>query len=250
MPKIRTMNVGTPELPTHKFEQPEEYITTLGKFLRRTSLDELPQLYSVLIGDMSLVGPRPMIPQYQELVAARQKAGVHLLRPGITGWAQINGRDEISTEQKLALDLEYLNRCSFRLDVLILLKTAIYVFLVAALDITDRCFVHVPRHGTDALLTIIGCEPNIGFGYCWSKDRIGFNTIAIEGLAGWLIWVIGAGLVARGNIVRLLGHRKSSKSTFQFQRPTPDEWSKNTMLDVVSMARRIVGILKKLGHGL
>ena len=99
MPKIRTMNVNTPELPTHKFEQPEEYITTLGKFLRRTSLDELPQLYSVLIGDMSLVGPRPMIPQYQELVAARQKAGVHLLRPGITGWAQINGRDEISTEQ-------------------------------------------------------------------------------------------------------------------------------------------------------
>ena len=137
MPKIRTMNVNTPELPTHKFEQPEEYITTLGKFLRRTSLDELPQLYSVLIGDMSLVGPRPMIPQYQELVAARQKAGVHLLRPGITGWAQINGRDEISTEQKLALDLEYLNRCSFRLDVLILIKTAIYVFLVAALD-TNR----------------------------------------------------------------------------------------------------------------
>ena len=128
MPKLRTMFLDAPLLPTHEISDAEKYITSVGRFLRRTSLDELPQLYSVLTGDMSLVGPRPMIPQYEELLDRRRKAGVDMLKPGITGWAQVNGRDTLTTSEKLALDIEYLNRQSLRFDCLIMLKTIIYVF--------------------------------------------------------------------------------------------------------------------------
>ena len=127
MPKLRTMAVHTPVLPTHELRDAETYITTLGKILRRSSLDELPQLFSVLVGHMSIVGPRPMIPQYAELVRRRQQAGVDRLRPGITGWAQVNGRDTISTDEKFALDVDYLNRQSVVFDFYIIYRTIIYV---------------------------------------------------------------------------------------------------------------------------
>lgn len=127
MPKLRSMAINAPVLPTHELRDADIYITSVGRFLRRSSLDELPQLYSVLIGHMSIVGPRPMIPQYKELVARRQKAGVDKLRPGITGWAQINGRDAISTEAKFALDVEYLTRQSIVFDMLIIYRTFIVV---------------------------------------------------------------------------------------------------------------------------
>ena len=129
MPKLRTMSVHTPVLPTHELQNAETYITSFGKVLRRSSLDELPQLYSVLVGHMSIVGPRPMIPQYVELVLRRQEAGVDRIRPGITGWAQVNGRDTISTDEKFALDVDYLNRRSVAFDLYIIYRTFIYVFL-------------------------------------------------------------------------------------------------------------------------
>ena len=128
MPKLRTMAVDTPVLPTHEFDNPEAYITGFGRFLRKSSLDEIPQLYSVLVGDMSIVGPRPMIPQYREIVQRRQESGGDMLRPGITGWAQVNGRDNITTEEKFALDVEYLNKTSFFFDLFIIYRTFIYVF--------------------------------------------------------------------------------------------------------------------------
>ena len=128
MPKLRTMTVHTPVLPTHELQNAEPYITSLGKVLRRSSLDELPQLYSVLVGHMSIVGPRPMIPQYAELIRRRHEAGVDRLRPGITGWAQVNGRDTISTDEKFALDVDYLNRQSVVFDLYIIYRTFIYVF--------------------------------------------------------------------------------------------------------------------------
>ena len=128
MPKLRTMAIHTPVLPTHELQHAETYITTIGKILRRSSLDELPQLYSVLIGHMSIVGPRPMIPQYDELVLRRQQAGVDQLRPGITGWAQVNGRDTISTDEKFALDVDYLKRQTVIFDLYIIYRTFIYVF--------------------------------------------------------------------------------------------------------------------------
>ena len=121
------MNLGTPELPTHELPNPEAHITRLGRFLRRSSIDELPQLYSVLKGDMSIVGPRPMIPAYKDILAQRREAGVAVLRPGITGWAQVNGRDDISTDAKLALDVEYLQSKSVAHDLWIIYRTIIYV---------------------------------------------------------------------------------------------------------------------------
>ena len=124
MPKFRTMRVGAPNVATHLLSDPDQWITPLGRFLRRTSLDELPQLWSVLIGDMSLVGPRPALFNQDDLVALRTAAGVHRLRPGLTGWAQINGRDELPIPQKVALDLEYLQRRSLALDLRILAATA------------------------------------------------------------------------------------------------------------------------------
>lgn len=123
MPKFRSMYVGTPPVATHLLANPDVHITPLGRFLRKSSLDELPQLWSVLVGDMSLVGPRPALFNQDDLVAARTAAGVHVLRPGITGWAQVNGRDELPIPEKVALDAEYLRGRSFSLDLRILFLT-------------------------------------------------------------------------------------------------------------------------------
>jgi O-antigen biosynthesis protein WbqP len=123
MPKFRSMYAGTPAVATHLLSSPDAYITPLGRFLRKSSLDELPQLWSVLIGNMSLVGPRPALFNQEDLVQARTAAGVHTLRPGITGWAQVNGRDELPIPMKVKLDAEYLAKRSFLLDLKILQLT-------------------------------------------------------------------------------------------------------------------------------
>jgi len=124
MPKFRTMRTDAPDVATHLLENPGQWITPLGGFLRRTSLDELPQLWSVLAGDMSLVGPRPALFNQDDLVALRAEAGVDVLRPGLTGWAQVNGRDELPIPEKVRLDAEYLARRSLAFDLRILLATA------------------------------------------------------------------------------------------------------------------------------
>lgn len=124
MPKFRTMRTDTPDVATHLLEDPGRWITPLGRFLRRSSLDELPQLWSVFKGDMSLVGPRPALFNQDDLVALRTAAGVDRLRPGVTGWAQINGRDELPIPEKVRLDREYLERRSFGFDLAILAATA------------------------------------------------------------------------------------------------------------------------------
>jgi O-antigen biosynthesis protein WbqP len=127
MPKFRTMREGTPVVATHLLGNPQAHLTPIGSFLRKSSLDELPQLWSVLRGDMSFVGPRPALFNQQDLIALRTTRGVHLLTPGITGWAQVNGRDELPIEQKVALDAEYLQRKSFGFDMKILWMTLIKV---------------------------------------------------------------------------------------------------------------------------
>jgi O-antigen biosynthesis protein WbqP len=124
MPKFRTMRTGAPDVATHLLSDPRRWITPLGAFLRRTSLDEIPQLWSVLKGDMSLVGPRPALFNQDDLVALRTAAGVETLRPGLTGWAQINGRDELPIPDKVQLDREYLERRSLVFDLRILAATA------------------------------------------------------------------------------------------------------------------------------
>jgi O-antigen biosynthesis protein WbqP len=124
MPKFRTMRTGAPDVATHLLDDPDQWVTPLGAFLRRSSLDELPQLWSVLKGDMSLVGPRPALFNQDDLVALRTAAGVDALRPGLTGWAQINGRDELPVRRKAELDAEYLERMSLAFDLRILLVTA------------------------------------------------------------------------------------------------------------------------------
>lgn len=124
MPKFRTMRTDTPDVATHLLEDPARWVTPLGRFLRRSSLDELPQLWSVLTGDMSLVGPRPALFNQDDLVALRSAAGVDALRPGVTGWAQVNGRDELPIAEKVKLDCEYLERMSFGFDLAILAATA------------------------------------------------------------------------------------------------------------------------------
>lgn len=125
MPKFRTMRIGTPDVATHLLQDPEQWITPLGRVLRRTSLDELPQLWSVLMGQMSLVGPRPALFNQDDLVALRTANGVEKLRPGLTGWAQINGRDDLPIPEKVRLDREYLERMSLAFDVRILVDTAL-----------------------------------------------------------------------------------------------------------------------------
>lgn len=124
MPKFRTMRTGAPDVATHLLEDPDQWVTPLGRFLRRTSLDELPQLWSVFRGKMSLVGPRPALFNQDDLVALRTADGVHALRPGITGWAQINGRDDLPIAEKARLDREYLERASLALDIRIIAATA------------------------------------------------------------------------------------------------------------------------------
>lgn len=127
MPKFRSMQVGTPAVATHLLTNPDTYLTPIGNFLRKSSLDELPQLWNILKGDMSFVGPRPALFNQQDLIELRTKAGVHALTPGLTGWAQINGRDELPIPQKVALDVEYLHRCSMIFDIYIIFMTAIKV---------------------------------------------------------------------------------------------------------------------------
>ena len=114
MPKFRSMRIDTPEVATHLLERPEQWLTPIGSFLRRSSLDELPQLWNILTGEMSFVGPRPALHNQQDLTALRTHHGVHRLVPGLTGWAQINGRDELPIDQKVALDASYLQHLQRR----------------------------------------------------------------------------------------------------------------------------------------
>jgi O-antigen biosynthesis protein WbqP len=123
MPKFRTMYVGTPPVATHLLANPDEWLTPIGSFLRKSSLDELPQLWSILLGDMSFVGPRPALFNQHDLIALRTERGVHELLPGLTGWAQINGRDELPILHKVALDAEYLMFKGFWFDLRILWMT-------------------------------------------------------------------------------------------------------------------------------
>ncbi len=127
MPKFRSMRVDTPALATHLLTEAQSYITPIGSLLRKTSFDELPQLWSILIGDMSFVGPRPALFNQDDLVELRTECGVHELVPGLTGWAQINGRDELPIREKVGLDAEYLRRRSLIFDCQIIWKTAIKV---------------------------------------------------------------------------------------------------------------------------
>lgn len=127
MPKFRTMQVGTPILPTHLLHDSYRHLTPIGSLLRKSSLDELPQLWSILIGDMSLVGPRPALFNQDDLIALRSQYGVNRLMPGLTGWAQINGRDELSIQVKVQFEVEYLSRQSFWFDIRILVLTLLRV---------------------------------------------------------------------------------------------------------------------------
>jgi O-antigen biosynthesis protein WbqP len=127
MPKFRTMRTDTPAVATHLMQNPDEYLTPIGPFLRKSSLDEMPQLWSVLKGDMSFVGPRPALFNQSDLIALRTEKGVHQLLPGITGWAQINGRDDISIPKKVEYDEYYLKNRSFTFDVKILFLTLLKV---------------------------------------------------------------------------------------------------------------------------
>lgn len=124
MPKFRSMRSGTPALATHLLENPHLFLTPIGEFLRKTSLDELPQLWSIFKGDMSFVGPRPALFNQSDLIGLRTDMGVHELTPGLTGWAQINGRDELPIPDKVALDYEYLKRQSVWFDIYIIFMTA------------------------------------------------------------------------------------------------------------------------------
>ena len=135
MPKFRTMTQGTPDVATHLLKDPDQFLTSIGPFLRRSSLDEIPQLYSVLLGDMSLVGPRPALFNQEDLINLRTEKGIHKLKPGITGWAQVNGRDSLSIEEKTEYDYYYLKNRNFRFNIIILYKTFIKVLL--AKDILD-----------------------------------------------------------------------------------------------------------------
>ena len=127
MPKFRTMQVETPVVATHLMANPDKYLSSFGGFLRRSSLDELPQLFSILKGDMSFVGPRPALFNQDDLIALRTEKGVDKLVPGLTGWAQVNGRDELPIPEKVALDMEYMERQSFWFDLKILWMTLLKV---------------------------------------------------------------------------------------------------------------------------
>jgi O-antigen biosynthesis protein WbqP len=127
MPKFRSMRIDTPAVATHLLSNPEQWLTPIGSFLRRSSLDELPQLWSILKGDMSFVGPRPALYNQNDLIELRTQAGVHILQPGLTGWAQINGRDELPIPVKVKFDIEYMQRKSFLFDLYILWMTFLKV---------------------------------------------------------------------------------------------------------------------------
>lgn len=127
MPKLRTMRIDTPVVATHLLTNPDQFLTPIGGFLRKSSLDEIPQLWCILCGDMSVVGPRPALFNQQNLIDLRTEKGVHNIRPGLTGWAQINGRDELPIPEKVKLDLEYLQRQSQAFDIKIIALTALKV---------------------------------------------------------------------------------------------------------------------------
>jgi O-antigen biosynthesis protein WbqP len=127
MPKFRSMRVGTPAVATHLLADARSHLTPIGSFLRKSSLDELPQLWSILVGDMSFVGPRPALFNQQDLIALRTEQGVHTLVPGLTGWAQVNGRDELPIPEKVKLDVAYLQRQSLWFDIRILWLTFVKV---------------------------------------------------------------------------------------------------------------------------
>lgn len=127
MPKFRSMRIGTPAVATHLLADPDVYLTPIGSFLRKSSLDELPQLWSILVGDMSFVGPRPALFNQHDLIALRTGCGVHELVPGLTGWAQVNGRDELPVPKKVQFDEEYLLQRSFMFDLRVLWLTAVKV---------------------------------------------------------------------------------------------------------------------------
>ena len=127
MPKFRSMNLDTPQVATHLMDNPDEFVFPFGRFLRRTSLDELPQLFSILKGDMSFVGPRPALYNQKDLIALRDKNGLSNMIPGLTGWAQVNGRDELSIPEKVSFELEYIKRKSFWFDLKILWMTFLKV---------------------------------------------------------------------------------------------------------------------------
>jgi O-antigen biosynthesis protein WbqP len=127
MPKFRTMRINTPAVATHLLQDPDQWLTPIGSFLRKSSLDELPQLWSILKGDMSFVGPRPALYNQDDLIELRTNAGVHTLQPGLTGWAQINGRDELPIPVKVKFDIEYLQHKSFKFDLYILWMTFLKV---------------------------------------------------------------------------------------------------------------------------
>ena len=129
MPKFRSMRVETPALATHLLTDPDSHLTPVGSFLRKSSLDELPQLWSIIKGDMSFVGPRPALYNQQDLIELRTQSGVHVLVPGLTGWAQVNGRDELPIPQKVAFDTEYLRRKSIVFDIRILFLTLLKVIM-------------------------------------------------------------------------------------------------------------------------
>jgi O-antigen biosynthesis protein WbqP len=127
MPKLRTMRIDTPVVATHLLTNPDQYLTPVGGFLRRTSLDELPQLWCILTGDMSIVGPRPALFNQQNLIELRTEQGVHAIRPGLTGWAQINGRDELPIPEKVRLDADYLRQQSLAFDIKVMVLTFLKV---------------------------------------------------------------------------------------------------------------------------
>ncbi|MER2515732.1 MAG: sugar transferase [Candidatus Accumulibacter phosphatis] len=127
MPKFRSMRLGTPAVATHLLQNPDAHLTPIGSFLRKSSLDELPQLWNILKGEMSFVGPRPALFNQEDLIALRTKCAVHELLPGLTGWAQVNGRDELPIPEKVKLDAEYLRRQSLGFDISILWLTVVKV---------------------------------------------------------------------------------------------------------------------------
>jgi len=130
MPKFRTMHINSPIIATHKLTNPNEFLTPIGGFLRRNSLDELPQLFSIIKGDMSFVGPRPALFNQGDLIALRTSVcNIELLLPGLTGWAQINGRDDLPISEKVELDIEYMERQSFWFDLRILWLTCLKVII-------------------------------------------------------------------------------------------------------------------------
>lgn len=134
MPKFRSMRTDTPAVATHLLSDPKSFLTPMGSFLRRSSLDEFPQIWSVLVGDMSFVGPRPALFNQEDLIALRTEKQVHTLVPGLTGWAQVNGRDELPIPVKVNLDVEYMQRQSFSFDIYILYLT--FIKVLAAKDVS------------------------------------------------------------------------------------------------------------------